>query len=296
MRFVFGYAGIPSEIYDDVYAKRDRICGDSGQFISEPLHSRDRYFKYSESHSNFFLRRFARIIREDNNNNTKDTGFVLIYVRHEEINTVNFVRCFFPSTLCLGIDWALDRRSSMTIRQSKNKLIEALKLGSDETKKAIPSLKKEITERDNRTPLLLPIKNFVSTQLVKEIQILQNRLIDVEDKPKVVTNAVRVLERYHPMQAPERGFRRFFVDDRNVQFHPPGTNRHAFARAEGGHPETCLLSGRRRLGAPYDRTFHYDCQKGAGNIRELFYGCHEDRTMKEGDPHLNIAPNDNVRT
>src|SRR6266508_502977 len=292
MRFVFGYAGIPAEIYDAVYAERNSICGDNGSFVSEPLCTRDWYFRYTESHSNFFLRNFARLIKQDNHNYLEDTGFVLVYIKHETESTAVFARRFFPSTFCIGIDWELDRTSGMTVRRSKNVLIQALRLASDEAKKAIPPLKKEITERDNRTPLLLPIKNFHSKQLAAEISALQEVLFDAEDKPQAVILTVRELERCHPMQTPDRGHRRFFIDDRKVQFRPPGTNRHAFARAEGGHPETCLLSGRRRLGAPFDHAFHYDCQKGTGNIRELFYGCNEGRSMREGNPNLNMEPTD----
>ena len=295
MRFVVGYAGLPSAVYDGVYARRARICGDNGEFISEPLRSKDRFVQYTESHANFFLKYFAGKIRNDHQNVLKDTGFILIYVKHEVNNTAAFVQRFFPSTLCVGIPWNFDQSTNTTIRQSKNRLIELLKVASDRAKLAIPPLKKEITERDSRTPLLLPVKNFESKQLVDEIESLQELLMDASNKQEAVSIAVELLEHHHPLHTPQTGFGRFFVDDRNVEFRPPGSNRHGYARGGEDHPDQCLLSGRRRLGAPFDRAFHYDCLRGAGNIRDLFYGCHEDREMREGKPHLNIAPNDNVR-
>lgn len=297
MRFVFGYAGIPSEIYDAIYSERTKICGDSVLFVGEPLRTKTKDWnpRYTQSHCNFFLRGFANLIREDHHNRLQDTGFALLFIRHEAVTTSGFVKQFFPSTLCIEIDWALDRTSKKTIRQSKNELLKRLKEATEEAKKAIPPLKKELTERDNRTPLLLPLKNFDSKRLVDQINDLQDSLAREGDKSGVIRRAVKVLEYHHPMQTPERGFRKFFVDERKVEFRPPGSARHAFARVQSTHPETCLLAARRRLGAPYDHAFHYDCQKGSGNIRELFFGCHEERSMREGDPHLNIAPNDFVR-
>lgn len=297
MRFVCGYAGIPSEIYDEIRAARARFCGEGVSFLSVPLRTNDWYPKYTESHTNSFLKGFGALIRNDHQNALSDTGFALLYIRHDDVSTETFVGRFFPSTMCIEIPWALDRTNDMTMRQSKNELITLLREATEQVRKAIPPLKKEIRERDARTPLLLPLKNFHSDLLVDEIKNLQEALVDEDDKLNVIVETVRTLERHHPLQAPTKGYRKFFLDERNVQFRPPGTagSRHGFARGHGRHPETCLLSGRRRLGAPYDPVFHYDCQKGTGNIHELFYGCHEEQAMLEGDPHLNVSPNDHVR-
>jgi hypothetical protein len=185
----------------------------------------------------------------------------------------------------------------MNARRSKNQLLNVLKVATELVKRTIPPLKKEITERDNRTPLLLPIKNFKSSCLTAELEGLQRDISHIDDKRQVIARAVANIERDHPPQRDDNDKRGFahFVDRRNIMFCPPGKNRHAFARPTMGHPETCLLSGRRRFGAPYDRAFHYDCSKGAGILKDVFFGCHEGASVHEGMPHLNIAPNDFVR-
>ncbi len=297
MRFVFGYAGIPFEVYDGIYNKRNWICGDSGEFISTPMRGGAGDAEYRQSDGNFFLSSFYKLIASDHHDGLRDTGFAVIYVNHPSPSTTVFARRFFPSILCILVDWTLDKTSGASVRRSKNQLLNQLKVATEHAKKGIPPIKKEVTERDNRTPLLLPIKNFKSNCLVAELEVLQTDLLHVSDKQQVIGRVIRNIENEHPRQRDdtERYGHSYFVDHRNIMFRPPGKDRHAFARPQSGHPETCLLSGRRRLGAPYDRAFHYDCTRGTGALKDLFFGCHEDPSVHEGTPHLNIAPNDFVR-
>lgn len=295
MKFIFGFAGIASEIYDAVYKERTNICGENVSFVSTPLKSAGWFSRYSDSHANFFVKAFGEMIRRDQHNDLRDTGFATIYVKHDDVSTQRFLRALFPSTFCHPVEWTLDRTSPMALNVSKNELVIALKSAVVGVTKSVVALRKELAERDNRTPLLLPVKNFHSKCLVDEIRTLQDSLPSEEEKQAAVAQAVHAIDRRHPPQLGDYSNRRYYVDDRNVEFHPPGSARHAFARGQHGHPLTCLLSGRRRLGAPYDPVFHYDCVKGREPIRALFFGCHEDAAVKVGRPHLNIAPNDFVR-
>jgi hypothetical protein len=293
VNFQLGFAGIPPEVYDAVYRERAHICGDNCEFVSEPCTSA-AWHSYSQSHANFFLRKFANLVATDHDNLLRDTGFALLYIAYEEQSTRRLVEQFFPSTFCYRVEWHPDWTTPTTVRRSQNDLVQSLRRSTDEVRRALPPLKKEVLERHNRTPLLLPIKNFHSRFLAPEIRGLQEALRAEKDKAGTIRRTVGILEQRCPLQRDGGKYRRFFIDDRNVEFEPPGRVRHAFARPQSGHPFSCLLGGRRRLGAPYDRAFHYDCTKGRGNIRELFYGCHEPQVMREAE-HLNIAPNDFVR-
>lgn len=295
MRFVIGFAGIPSEIYDAVYKERGVICNENAEFLSTPLKSEGWFSRYGESHANFFAKRFAERIEEDHHNRLKDTGFATIYVKHDAVSSARFIKGFFPSTFCYPIEWTFDRTDRMAMNISKNVLVSAFKEAVAKVTRSILALRKELTERDNRTPLLLPVKNFHSKALVIELESLQQKLASESERLVAVAESVNSIEQRHPPRRGDYSNRRFYVDDRNVEFHPPGSARHAFARTQLGHQVSCLLSGRRRLGVPYDPVFHYDCVKGRGAIREYFFGCHEDARVREGHPHLNVAPNDFVR-
>lgn len=298
MKFVIGYAGIPSVIYDQVIKRKDHICthDPNCEFVSRPLQQKsDGQFRYSEKDTNYFLREFAERLKNDDHNILGDTGFALIYVQYEAITKTYLVDSFFPSILTIPVDFNLDCSSTRLINQSKNNLIEMLRHATNNIKNSIPIVKKEVTEHDSKTPLLLPIKNFCSNHLVAELRKLQDTLPSATDKMSALKDSIRNFERHHPRTPLDKHPKPCYVDFRKIEFHPPGSARHAFARSKNTHPETCLLSGRRRLGAPYDRSFHYDCISGNGRLRGEFWGCHGEQSIHVGNPHLNVAPNDFVR-
>lgn len=296
MRFLFAYAGIPNCIFGSVQGQLSELCGDNGELIARPLHGMaGRSFRYSAADAEYYLGRFASRIESDHHNQLHDTGFALFYVTHDPETTLRFAERFFPSTLAFPVEWSLNLGSPAVVRASGNSLLRALRLATDRARARLPSLKKEVTEHASRTPLLLPVKNFHSDCLPVAIQGLQLALSQsAADGRELIGNTVAQLTKRHPLEfrAPRS---RFFTDDRGIVFCMPGRDRHAFARPGGAHPDSCVLSGRRRLGAPYDKAFHYDCSRGGGNLRAEFFGCHEAESMREGNPHLNIAPNDFVR-
>jgi hypothetical protein len=171
-----------------------------------------------------------------------------------------------------------------------------LRVAVDTIRKSIPVLKKELSEQDNRTPWLLPKRNFKSAALLPKLAEIQQRIGSGEVASDVLGQAKKDFIQKHPFQRVDGNPRACFVDGRGVEFHAPGKDRHGFARpGPEKHPLMCLVAGRRRLGAPYDRAFHYDCARGAGRLIGHFASCHAPPSRIEGDPHLNIAPNDFVR-
>ncbi|MFM0029709.1 hypothetical protein PQR70_26075 [Paraburkholderia madseniana] len=295
MKFVIGFAGIPHEVYEQVYKNRDVIATPGAEFVSTPL--KPYMFAYGAEHAEFFGKEFEQRIRADHHNELADTAFALVCINHDEQSTAAFRKHFFPSTLVVSVDWAIEWGSPTTIRQSGNRLVECLRSASKSVRTTLGPLKKELSERSNKTPFLLPLRNFRSQSFVTTLQQLQENLVASQDKTDTIRMFAKAVERDHPLKQDEQKLW-FFVDDRNVRFRAPGRARHAFARPDDGgvHPHACLLSGRRRLGAPYDRAFHYDCTRGQENLKAAFHTCHgRDESDVEGDPHLNIAPNDFVR-
>jgi hypothetical protein len=295
MRFIIGYAGIPREVYDQVAGRALSIARQDGEFVGKPL-GRGCY-GYTNQDADYFLRCFADRIAHDRHSALNDTAFAVICIRHDHDTTQLFVGRFFPSTLVIQVDWGLPRGTKKAIAEGGNELIGLLTAATKRAKNILEALKKEVRERANKTPVLLPVRNFKSDVFCQFLQQLQADLVvREEDHLETLRAHVNMLDQQYPMR-PDDDYKGFFVDDRGIRFKVPGRVKHAFARAEqSGHDVTCLLSGRRRLGAPFDAGFHYDCSKGSGNLYGQFFSCHgKEKEAMKGNPHLNIAPNDYVR-
>lgn len=293
MRLAIGFAGVPQQVFDAFRRGQSKLVEEGDIVLAESLKGTAGY--YANPHANFFLKEFAHILREDSQNRLADVGFAVAYVStHEE--ATKFAEKLFPAVLTIPVPWKLTGNNRTTQGKSLNELNASFREAVILARDVIPSLKKELIEQDNRTPWLLPPKNFRSDALIRGLKSVHEALRARED----ALGALRVLrqsfEHSHPPQRIGTRERRCFVDNAGIEFHPPGSARHAFARGNfGDHPPMCLVSGRRRLGSPYHRAFHYDCSRGEGVLEAELWGCHTSRTWRTGNPHINIAPNDFVR-
>lgn len=295
MRFIFAYAGIPDVVYDAIYRGRARFLGANSEYVGRSLWSRDRQYRYSDADVSFIEDAFWQRLVSDHHNQLSLTCFAVISIAHDAENQAWFSGRFFPAVFTASVEWKLDDTSEQRIRASANDLLRKLETISSEVKAALRPIADELRNRDNRTPLLLPTRNFSSKHLCRELVDMQRVLTGSTEKATAVQAFVKQLEKYHPRQRFNGKPRPVFVDDSGIEFTPPGSMRHGFARPSTEHPKSCLIAGMRRLGAPYDHAFHYDCTKGPLPLSAQLFGCHEGRHPCIGNPHLNIAPNDHVR-
>ena len=295
MRLAIGFAGVPPQIFDAFRRGQSKLVERDDLVFTQSFRGTDPGF-YPNPHANFFVTQFANLLRDDNQNRLANTGFAVAYVA-THAGAAEFAMRLFPAVLTIPVYWQLSGYNRTTLGKSLSHLNAEFRRAAIRARRAIPSLKKELIEQDSRTPWLLPIKNFRSKVLVERLQALHQAMRDGADAESLL-RALRVeFEHSHPPQRPRGSARRCFVDDAGIEFHPPGRARHAFARGvPGEHPPLCLVSGRRRLGAPFDRAFHYDCGKGDGVLRATLSSCHSGPETRYGSPHINIAPNDFVRS
>lgn len=293
MRLLIGFAGIPQPVFDFFRRAEGKLIERGDYSFAESCKRSDTAYMAGE-HSGFFLKRFARALAEDHHNALADTGFAVLYVASHEGSHALAER-LFPCVLTIPIGWELSGYNRTTFGRSFDVLHDKLRAGVQRARRAIPAIKKEITEHDGRTPLLLPIRNFRSDSLVPSLREVGDD-IGGDRGATVLADVKRRFEHAHPPQKIGTRNRRCFVDDAGLEFHTPGTARHGFAR-DGfeGHPPSCLVNGRRRLGSPYDRAFHYDCQREGQQLSGKFPSCHGDPESRSKIGYLNIAPNDNLR-
>jgi hypothetical protein len=294
MRLAFGFAGVPPQIFDGFRRGQSKLVERDDLVLTESFRGRDAGF-YANPHANFFLNEFAKLLRDDNQNKLVDTGFAVAYVVTHP-GAAEFSERLFPAVLTIPVQWQLTGYNRTTWGHSLAELNRRFRQAAILARQVIPTLRKELTEQDSRTPWLLPVKNFRSRVLVDRLRTMHEALANGAEADVVIRDLRSDFEHSHPPQRPGSSERRCFIDDAGIEFHPPGRARHAFARGvPGDHPPLCLVSGRRRLGAPYDRAFHYDCGKGDGVLRAVMSSCHSGPETRVGTPHINVAPNDFVR-
>lgn len=292
MKYIIGYAGIPAYFYSEIEKKKATLVGGNAEFVGLPLGPNLNV--YEHRHIRFFFDAFQKKITEKNEN----IAFVIIYIRAEPSSTERFVEAFFPTTLMVPVDWQQLSGTAHQEARSKNELLDKLFVATKIAKEALLVLNEELIQRSNKTPLLLPVRNFRSKEFRDWLNSLQDGLIQSEDKTSFLKDAISRIQQNHPLRKIGSQVRPCYVDDLEVEFHSPGSDRHGLLRWNMGniHEAHCLIGSRCRLGAPYDPRFHYDCKKGERNLRSNLFGCHsESAVMHEGRPHLNIAPNDFVR-
>ncbi|WP_426046092.1 hypothetical protein [Brevundimonas sp. TWP3-1-2b1] len=292
MTHVFAFAGIPAAIYDGVYDQRLAICGDEAEFVSSPAKN-TTHPGSAAAQVNRLVNVLTDRLRGDHHNALADTAFAMIAVGPTTQTAA--LQAVFPAVLVIPVEWSLDATTATTTKQSRNALIVLLREACLLARAVFKPLTKELREKDNRTPLLLPLKNFSSSALVRELSVFHDAVAQGADAGAAIVATTQAIDRRHPPQMIHGKVRRCYVDRRRVEFHAPGSARHAYARPTSNHPDICLLAGSRRFGAPFDRCFHYDCSRGNKPLAGRFTRCHDVEANWSGKPHLNIAPNDYIR-
>jgi len=291
MKYVIGYAGIPADLIDQVKKASVGIARENTISLFCKLDKKT----YDFQHSRFFIHEMHKMVQSDHHNKLGETGFAIICIKNGSEN--DFIREFFPSTLVIPIEWSPVYGSKMERRISGNDLIEKFTFATILAKRCLTAIKKELRERANKTPLLLPLENFKSLVLAKTLRDLQTNLAVSQDENSVIKQHLALFEHSHPEQDDDESKLAYRLDNRHIKFRAPGKATHGFARPDKKiHKMQCLLSGRRRLGAPFNPGFHFDCTRGGSPLTGDFANCHTTEPSKlTGKPHLNIAPNDFVR-
>ena len=150
----------------------------------------------------------------------------------------------------------------------------------------------EITNRDNKTCLLLPCKNF-GEDIYKILDCVHGVSREREATFQNRLNSILPSLRTSRVQK-----RTYYVGKNGLVFRSPGKAgaRHGLAPSWSvpDHKLSCVIRGRMRFGVSYDPKFHYDCDISKISKRR-FPSCHDFKKIRKSKRHINIAPNDNVR-
>jgi hypothetical protein len=297
MKFFFLCVGVPTEIYTAVRKERNfigglntevELLGGNGPFGTP-------YTAKTAKDAMAALQ--AKTAAEDKSDTPR--AFGVLYVSGG--NNAVLLNELFPSIYSVPVEWALSGYDRLLLSQSKNELVGLFREKAVVARAALEVVARELKEQAQRTPWLLPVKNFRSGRLVGDLESLQTELLGAVDRHALLKDRNNAFRQTHPPQRVTEGHhadRSYFVDNAGIAFKPPGRDMHGFHQpVEGsGHTARCHVSSRRRLGAPYDRAFHYDCTKGDGATSAWLCSCHNAVAVQINSPkHINASTNDFTR-
>ena len=220
----------------------------------------------------------------------------LLYVDRPEIEIGNLLERFGVEALLspLGELASAPVRTRNEIGAFVNVLTSRIRKAMRRMRSLRSAILEEVTNRDNRTCLLLPPKTFGSGfRAVQEGVYFAARCGDNADvfrkRLEFVTNS---------LAAKKIRKNRYFVGSSGLVFESPAKAgaRHELTPTweDKQHESSCVIRGRLRFGVSYDPHFHYDCDV-SNRMAMTLPGCHEPQSVSGRMSHVNVAPNDNVR-
>ena len=222
-----------------------------------------------------------------------DRNLVLLYVDRADGSETTLLERFGVEALAVPLN--IPGFASVPLKTQNqrnglvNRLIRATRSAINHARSALAVIAEEITNRANKTCLLLPPNTFGS-EFDRVIDRVRDAARNREEQAQF-RNILKGISR-----SLRRSDDRYFEGRGGRVFKSPGRARHGLAPSwgDGDHNSSCVIRGRLRFGASYSPRFHYDCDIAKGASRR-FPGCHEPETVPRSRSYVNVAPNDNVR-
>ena len=221
----------------------------------------------------------------------RDANFILFYVDLNDGKETLLVERFGVEALVISLNISSILQMPTVTRSQRNGVsnivFKAIHLAFQQVDGVIHIISQEVTNRRNKTCLLLPPKTFGREFLRVRDQVhyaARERWTGDQFQ-----NRLRKLSSSIPM-------REGYFMKGGIVFKSAGRGMHGLPPVwdDDPHNATCVIRGRLRFGVSFDPRFHYDCQlPNRGNI--TFPGCHESESVGRNRQHVNVAPNDNVR-
>lgn len=250
---------------------------------------------YSQTANN--LRQSDRRNQRDRNDSLSDAYLVVLYLNIAHVNTSDIFHKFGVESLVCPIGMSENMRLD-TPNYRRNAVNDLSKNARQTIRHAAALLSviaDHVRNKDGRTPLLLPVKNF-GKGFHGILDAVREASSDIyEDKERFKTR-IRKASESLPKRRHES--RDFYSNRSGIVFkgQRKAGPRHGLAPdwSSQGHYLSCILRGRLRFGVSYDPKFHYDCSIPK-NMSRRFPNCHGETYITKNRKRVNIAPNDNIR-
>ena len=257
---------------------------------------------YSEFYAKAVYQKFCKNLKRRNGREGRDVlqhaNVVLIFLERSDDTSEKLSEKFGTEALVLPVQ-GIDVESAVLETGNQrgelvSKLVERGKRTIEGSHRFLSVIAEELTNRENRTCLLLPPRNFGRD--MQQVYRCVNKAITDGIAEEEFKKRIRAVGNQLPKQ--RLGRRQYFVGAKGLVFQSPtkAGPRHGEVPDWGsaGHDFSCILRGKIRFGVSYNKNFHYDCDLPSGAGRK-FPSCHREIRLGSGKVHANIAPNDNVR-
>jgi len=295
-----GIAGIPAALFDPIRAApQHKLVGDVDALEKfravRDGNGRECYTDRSVLEVRSWIgRMFETTVRP---HVSDDVNVIVIYI--QQPGGDDFASSISP--------WALTRRIALpklhpgpraaVIRRAANTLTQSINGSMPILRKTAAAVSRELAAGRNRTPILLPMRNFSSPSWQEGFMRLATELGNHGDAENRLLTFRKSIARDYWRRIGSTG-RSHFVDDRGVVFQTPAASHyHAIAHLNDGSHTDCFLRGNLRMGSRYPASFHFDCRfEMGGDFLGVLPSCHGQPVGVDGRPYLNIAPNDHIRS
>ena len=292
-------AGVPGAIVREVTSELNRKMEHVDVVTCHPLNQGEGY---SEEYAEVVYQKFARSIKRrdqaEGSEVLRESNVVLLYLDKTDDTDRKLIEKFGTEALILPIAGMDVTGARFEIKNKRDRfisdLVERGKRTVERAHKLLSVITEEVTNKDNRTCLLLPPKNF-GARINLVYRCVREAVIN-EIEGEEFKNRIRAVARNLPKK--KVGHKQCFVGAKGLIFEgiKKGGPRHGQVPewGAGEHDYSCLIRGKMRFGIPYDPKFHYDCDLSKGVVRR-FPSCHGEVALDRSRQHVNIAPNDNIR-
>ncbi|WP_123834196.1 hypothetical protein [Methylobacterium currus] len=210
-----------------------------------------------------------------------------------------FYDIFRPFSLYRSLSIGADLIQTGTgARVSANLYADSLTSVARSSLKALRAINIEFMQRLRRTPILLPERHFNASELSGMLDHLGRNLATSPDPAEVIQLECKKFEQKYAFE--KIGKRQGkFTNNNKIDFVSPGrADMHGCRAKVAAPPHTvrCFLNAHLRSGGAYQDGFHYDCTKDGKSYSGNFPNCHDDDSNNKGNPHMNVYPNDFIRT
>lgn len=290
-------AGVPPELVDPFVSG---LASELPILSCLPL---SRFDCYTKSYSEKLYDRVANKLRarepNDRHNLLENTNLLLLYLDKNDGSESSISHEFGMEALVTPLQYPDMPAAQMTTSNQRQKvandLIREARRAVKRARELLAIIEEEVTNRDNKTCLLLPRRNFGKDfrAVLDCVESATKARAASDEFKRKLRNVARSL------RTARIGDHEYFVGRRGLTFRSPGKarGRHGLApgwEPAGGHNFSCVIRGRLRFGTSYDPKFHYDCDiPKDGNLD--FPSCHGTKSVPAKRSHVNIAPNDNIR-
>lgn len=251
-------AGLPAAHFNRIQKRAPRIFGAGVAFLSTSLRpDGDGVYRPDAAHAARLLEIMIQRVRQEPRILKDGAGVLLL--RQAGIDPGACARSFHPFALARTVPLAdVVQTQGRPGEMAANAIADSLRDTFTPLSRAVAAMATEVETRLNRTPLLLPLRNFVSDLLVPTVSALWDALPNAAEPAAEIARACRAIEAKHPYGRIGGSNQRCFEDDRRIQFRSPARAHHGMAvTTDPPHNLNCLLErddiDLNRSGIPLER-------------------------------------------